>query len=172
MHLTVQVGSTTLNDKPCHHSPQSAQVAGHGGVYGNAGTSWKVASPTSPVGRHSMVPEDRELVRQDHSSSVDSAGGGLVGISSSPARSFPPHPGNGSNSLHGCILLELGDPTRFTLDTGAVVCFSKIVAHKRSGDASRHRRCERLPASSEVPGGSLLVSQCSHGCLHQDRRGT
>ena len=62
------VGSSALDDEPCHHSPRSAQVAGHGGVYGTTCTSWKVAPLTSPVvGHHSMMPEDRELVRQDHS---------------------------------------------------------------------------------------------------------
>ena len=82
------VNSSALDEQPRHHSPRSPQVAGHGGVYGNAGASWKVAPPTSPVvGRHSMVPEDWELERQNHSSSVGSASSGLVGISSSPARS-------------------------------------------------------------------------------------
>ena len=56
---------------------------------------------------------------------------------------------------------------RLTLDTGTVVSISKIVAHQRSGDAGRHQCCERLPASAEVPGGSLDVrSDCG---LHQER---
>ena len=42
----------------------------------------------------------------------------------------------------------------------------KIVAHKLSGDAGCHQRCERLPASSEVPGGSLDVRQRSDCGLH------
>ena len=85
------VSSSTLDDQPRHHSPRSVQVVGHGGVYGNAGTSWKITSPTSPVeGHHSMVPEDQELDRQDHSSSVGPARSGLVGISSRPGRSSPP----------------------------------------------------------------------------------
>ena len=166
------VGSSALDDQPRHHSPRSAQVAGYGGVYGNAAMSWKVAPLTSPVvSRHSWVPEDRELVWQDHSSSVSSTGGGLVGISSSPARSSPRHLGNGSYSLHGWVQLGLESPARLMLDTGTVVCISKIVAHKRSGDAGHHQCCERLPASSEVPGGSLDVRQRSHGCLHQEQRG-
>ena len=117
-----------------------------------------------------MVPEDQDLVRQDHSSSVGSTGGSLVGISSTPARSSPRHSGNGSHPLHGCVQqLRMGSPTRLTLDTGTVVCISKIVAHKRSGDTGRHQCCERLPVSSDVPGGSLDMRQRSH--LHQERRG-
>ena len=147
-------------------------TARDGGVYGNAGTSWKVTLLTSPVvGGHSMVPEDRELVWQDHSSPVGSAGSGLVGISSSPARSSPRYSGNGSHALHRCTQLGLGSPTRLTLDKGTVVSISKIVAHKRYGDADHHQRCERLPTSSEVQSGSIDVRQRSHGCLHQERRG-
>ena len=116
-----------------------------------------------------MVPEDRELVRPDHSSSVGSVRGGLMGISSSPATSTPRRQGDGSDSLHGCVQFGLGSPIRLTLDTGTVVSISKIVAHQRSGDAGRHQRCERLPASSEVPGGSLDVRQRSDCGLHQER---
>ena len=36
-----------------------------------------------------MVPEDRELDRPDHSSSVGAVRGGLVGISSSPTLGLP-----------------------------------------------------------------------------------
>ena len=132
----------------------------------------KTPSSSGPVvGRHSMVPEDRELVRPDHSSSVGSVRGGLVGISSSPARSTPWRQGDGSDSLHRCVQFGLGSPVRLTLDTGTVVSISKIVAHQRSGDAGHHQRCERLPASSEVPGGSLDVRQCSNCCLHQELGG-
>ena len=47
----------TLDDQPDHHSPQSAQITGHGGVYGFTGTTGKTPSSSSPVvGRHSMVP--------------------------------------------------------------------------------------------------------------------
>ena len=102
------------------------------------------------VGRHSMVPEDRELVRPDPSSSVGSVRGGLVGISSSPASSTPGRQGDGSDCLHGCIQFGLGSPVRLTLDTGTVVSISMIVAHQCSGDAGRHQRRKRLPASSEV----------------------
>ena len=108
------------------------------------------------VGRHIMVPEDRELVQPDPSSSVGSVRGGLVGISSSPARSTPRHHGAGSNSLHGCIQFGLGSPVRLTLDTGTVVSISTAMAHQRSGDAGRHLCCERLPTSSEVPDGCLM----------------
>ena len=55
------------------------------------------------------------------------------------------------------------------LDTGTVVSISKIMAHQRSGDAGRHQHCERLPTSSEVPGGSLDVQQRSDCGLHQER---
>ena len=118
-----------------------------------------------------MVPEDRELDRQDHSTSVGSARSRLVGISSSPARSSLCHTGNGSHAVHRCVQLGLGSPTRLTLDSGTVVSISKIVAHKRSGDAGHHQRSEGLPASSEVQSGSIDVRQCGHGCLHQERMG-
>ena len=129
----------------------------------------RLLSSSGPVvGRHNMVPEDRELVRLDHSCSVGTVRGGLLGISSSPARSTPRCQGEGSDSLHGCVQFGLGSPVRLTLDTETVVSISKIVAHQRSGDAGRHQRCERLPASSEVPGGSLDVRQCSDCGLHQE----
>ena len=72
-------------------------------------------------------------------------------------------------TLHGCVQFGLGSPVRLTLNTGTVVSLSKIVAHQRSGDAGRHQRCERLPASSEVPGGSLDVRQRSDCGLHQEQ---
>ena len=81
------VPSSTLDDQPRHHSLRSAQITGHAGVHGFTGTTGKTPSSSGPVvGRHSMVPEDRELDWQDHSSSVGTVRGGLVGISSSPAR--------------------------------------------------------------------------------------
>ena len=133
------VCSPTLDDQPRHHSPRSTQIAGHSGVYGNTGSTWKTTPTSSPmVGRHSSVSEDRELVRQDHSSAVGSVRGGLVGISSSPAGSSPRHQGSGSHSLHGCLQLVLGSPVRVTLDSGTVVSTSKIVSHQRCGDAGRH----------------------------------
>ena len=67
--------------------------------------------------------------------------------------------------------LGLGSPVRLTLDTGTVVSISKIVPHKRSGDAGCHLRCERLPTSSEVPSGATDVRQCSDGGIHQERGG-
>ena len=155
--------SPTLDDQPCHHSPRSAQIAGHGGVYDNTGPTWKTLSSSPMVGRHSLVPEDRELLRQDHSSSVGTVRGGLVGISSSPR-----HQGNGSHSLYGCVQLGLGSPVRLTLNTGTVVSISKIVSHQRSGDAGHHQRRESLPSSSEIPGGALDVWQCSDTGLHQE----
>ena len=93
-----------------------------------------------------------------------------MGIFSNTARSTPRRQGDGSDSLHGCVQFGLGSPVRLTLDTGTVVSISKIVAHQRSGDAGRHQHCERFPASSEVPGGSLDVRQrCSDCGLHQER---
>ena len=146
--------SPTLHDQPKHHSPRSAQITGHAGVHGFTGTTGKTLSSSGTVvGPHSMVPEDRELDRRDHSSSVGAVRGGLVGISSSLTRSSPRHQGDGSDSLHGCVQFGLGSPIRLTLDTGTVVSISKIVAHQRSGDAGCHQRCESLPTSSEVPGG-------------------
>ena len=93
------------------------------------------------MGRYSLVPEDRELGWPDHSSSVGAVKGGLVGISSSPARSSPRNQGN-EVTLHGCVQFGLGSPVRLTLNTGTVVSISKIVAHQRSEDAGRHLRCE------------------------------
>ena len=43
------------------------------------------------------------------------------------------------------------------LDTGTVVSLSKIVTHKRSGDAGRHQHSERFPTSFEVQSGLLDV---------------
>ena len=156
------VRSPTLDDQPKHHSPRSAQITGHAGVYGFTGTIGKTSSSSVPVmGHHSMVPGERELDRPDHSSSVGAVRGGLVGISSSPTRSFPHHQRDGSDSLQGCIQFGLGSPVRLTLDTGTVVSISKIVAHQRSGDAGCHQCGERLPTSFEVPGGSFDVRQHS-----------
>ena len=150
-------------------SSQPAQITGHAGVYGFTGTTGKTPSSSCPlVGRHSMVPEDRQLDWPDHSSSVGAVRDGPVGISSSPARSFPHYQRDGSDFLHGCVQFELGSPVRLTLDTGTVVSISKIVAHQRSGDAGHHQRCERLPTSSEVSGGLLDVRQCSDCGLHQE----
>ena len=163
------VSSSALDEQPHHHSKRSTQVAGHGGVHDNDGASWQVKTPTNPVvGRHNLVPEDRELDRQDHSSSVGSERSGLVDITCSPARSSSRHSGNWSHALHRCVQLGLGSSTRLTLDSGTVVSIFKIVAYKRSGDAGRHKCSEGLPASSEVQGGSLDVRQRSHGCLHQE----
>ena len=52
-----------------------------------------------------------------------------------------------------------------------MVSISKIVSHKRSGDAGRHLRCERLPTSSEVLSGAIDVGQRSDGGAHQERGG-
>ena len=123
------------------------------------------------VGRYSMVPEDRELVRPDSSSTVGSVRGGMVVIPSSPARSTSRRQGDGSDSLHRCVQFGLGSPVRLTLDTGTVVSISTIVPHKRSRDAGCHLCCERLPTSSEVPRGETDVRQRSDGGVHQERRG-
>ena len=142
------VRSSTLDDQPKHHSLRSAQITGRACVHGFTGTTGKTPSLSGPVvGCHSMVPENWELDRPDHSSSVGTVRGGLMGISSSPTRSSPHQQGDGSDSFHGCVQFGLGSPVRLTVDTGTVFSISKIVAHQRSGDAGRHQRCERLPAS-------------------------
>ena len=113
------VHASALDDQPRHHSLRSSQVAGHGGVYGHTGSLGKTPPPPSPVeGHHSMVPENRELVRLDHSSSVGSVRDSLVVISGSPVGSTSHHPGDRSESLHGCAQLGLGSPARVTLETG------------------------------------------------------
>ena len=67
--------------------------------------------------------------------------------------------------------VRAGEPVRFTLDSGTVVSISKIVLHKRSGDAGSHLHCERLPTSSEVLSGAIDVRQRSDGGVHQERGG-
>ena len=67
--------------------------------------------------------------------------------------------------------VRAGEPVRFTLDSGTMVSISKIVSHKRSGDAGRHLHCERLPTSSEVLSGAIDVRQRSDGGIHQERGG-
>ena len=163
------VSSSALDDQSEHHGQRFTQTSRHAGVHGFAGPARMAPSLSSPiVDRYSMVPEDRELVRPNSSSAVGSVRGGMVVIPSSPARSTPCHQGDGSNSLHRCV--QLG-PVWLTLDTGTAVSISTIVPHKRSGDAGRHLCCERLPTSSEVPGGSIDVWQRSDGGVHQERGG-
>ena len=158
------VSSSTLDGQSEHNCQRSAQTSRHAGVHGLAGPARTAPSSSSPiVGGYSMVPEDRELVRPDSSSTVGSVRGGMVVIPSSPARSTPRHQGDGSNSLHRCVQFGLGSPVRLTLDTGTVVSISKIVPHKRSRDAGCHLCCERLPTSSEVPSGVTDVRQRSDG---------
>ena len=162
--------SSTLDGQSEHNCQRSAQTSRHAGVHGLAGSARTAPSSSSPmVGRHSMVPEDWELVRPDSSSTVGSVRGGMVVIPSSPARSTPHRQGDGSNSLHRCVQFGLGSPVR--LDTGTVVSISKIVPHKRSGDAGCHLCCERLPTSYEVPSGATDVRQRSDGGVHQERGG-
>ena len=166
------VSSSALDGQSEHNCQRSAQTSRHAGVHGLAGPTRTAPSSSSPmVGRHSMVPEDRELVRPDSSSTVGSVRGGMVVIPSSPARSTPRHQGDGSNSLHRCVQFGLGSPVRLTLDTGTVVSISKIVPHKHSGDADCHLCCERLPTSSEVTSGATDVRQHSDGGVHQERGG-
>ena len=166
------VSSSALDGQSEHNCQRSAQASRHAGVHGFAGPARTAPSSSSPmVGRHSMVPEDRELVRPDSSSTVGSVRGGMVVIPSSPARSTPRHQGDGSNSLHRCVQFGLGSPVRLTLDTGTVVSISTIMPHKRSGDAGCYLCCERLPTSSEVPSGAIDVRQRSDGGVHQERGG-
>ena len=164
------VSSSALDGQYEHNSQRSAQTSRHAGVHGFAGPARMAPSSSSPmVGHHSMVPEDRELVRPDSSSTVGSVRGGMVVIPSSPARSTPHHQGDGST--HRCVQFGLGSPVRLTLDTGTVVSISTIVPHKRSGDAGCHLCCERLPTSSEVPSGAIDVQQRNDGGVHQERGG-
>ena len=73
-----------------HNCQRFAQTSRHAGVHGLAGSERTAPSSSSPmVGRYSMVPEDRELVRPDSSSTVGSVRGGMVVIPSRPARSTP-----------------------------------------------------------------------------------
>ena len=88
------VSSSTLDGQSEHNCQRSAQTSRHAGVHGLAGPARTAPSSSSPkVGRHSMVAEDRELVRPDSSSTVGSVRGGMVVIPSSPARSTPRHQG-------------------------------------------------------------------------------
>ena len=167
------VSSSTLDGQSEYNCQRSAQTSRHVGVHGLAGSTRTAPSSSSPmVGRYSMVPEDRELVPPDSSSTVGSVRGGMVVIPSSPARSTPRRQGDGSDSLHRCVQFGLGIPVRLTLDTGTVVSISTIVPHKRSRDAGCHLCCERLPTSSEVPHGETDVRQRSDGGVHQERGGT
>ena len=166
------VSSSTLDGQSEHNCQRSAQTSRHVGVHGLAGSTRTAPSSFSPmVGRYSMVPEDRELVRPDSSSTVGSVRGGMVVIPSSPARSTPRRQGDRSDSLHRCVQFGLWSPVRLTLDTGTVVSISTIVPHKRSRDAGCHLCCERLPTSSEVPRGETDVRQRSDGGVHQERGG-
>ena len=166
------VSSSTLDGQSEYNCQRSAQTSRHVGVHGLAGSTRTAPSSSSPmVGRYSMVPEDRELVRPDSSSTVGSVRGGMVVIPSSPARSTPRRQGDGSDSLHRCVQFGLGSPVRLTLDTGTVVSISTIVPHKCSRDAGCHLCCERLPTSSEVPRGETDVRQRSDGGVHQERGG-
>ena len=166
------VSSSTLDGQSEHNCQRSAQTSRHARVHGLAGSTRTAPSSSSPmVGRYSMVPEDRELVRPDSSSTVGSLRGGMVVIPSSPARSTPRSQGDGSDSLHRCVQFGLGSPVRLTLDTGTVVSISTIVPHKCSRDAGCHLCCERLPTSSEVLSGETDVRQRSNGGIHQERGG-
>ena len=118
------VSSSTLDGQSEHNCQRSAQTSRHAGVHGLAGSARTAPSSSSPmVGRYSMVPEDRELVRPDSSSTVGSVRGGMVVI---PSRSTPRRQGDGSNSFHRCVQFGLGSQAvRLTLDTGTVVSISK-----------------------------------------------
>ena len=165
------VSSSALVSQSEHNCQRSAQASRHAGVHGFAGPARTAPSSSSPmVGRHSMVPEDRELVRPDSSSTVGSVRSGMVVIPSSPARSTPRHQGDGSNSLHRWVQFGLGSPVRLTLDTGTVISISTIVPHKRSGDAGCHLCCERLPTSAEVPSGEIDVHNIQADSLPESAR--
>ena len=150
------VSSSALDDQSEHHGQRFTQTSRHAGVHGFAGPARTAPSSASPmVGRHSMVPEDRELVRPDSSSAVGSVRGGLVGISSSPARSTPCHQGDGSNSLHRCVQFGLGSPVRLTL----VVTQGQWSASQRSWTQWRWRTSRMRGA-----GDRTLWCRWPYGC--------
>ena len=167
MHLKVQSVHQHWMSNPIISGTQSPQVAGCDGVHGNAGASWQVKTPTNPVvGCHSMVPEDQELDRQDHSSSMGSSRGGLLGISGSPARSSPRHTGNGSHAVHRCVQLGLGSLTRLTLDSGSAFLRSphiNILEMQAVISAVR----EFLPHLRSIV-VRLMCDNAVTGCLHQE----
>ena len=106
------VSSSTLDGQSEHNCQRSAQTSRHAGVHGLAGSTRTAPSSSSPmVGRYSMVPEDRELVRPDSSSTVGSVRGGMVVIPSSPARSTPRRQGDGSDSLSQMRPVRVGEPS-------------------------------------------------------------
>ena len=103
------VSSSALDDQSEHHGRDLRRLLGLLVFMGFAGLARTAPSSSSPIeGRHSMVPEDWEMVRQDSSSTVGSVRDGMVVIPSSPARSIPRHQGDGSNSLHRCVQFKLG----------------------------------------------------------------
>ena len=117
-----------------------------------------------------MVPEDQELDRQDHSSSMGSSRGGLLGISGSPARSSPRHTGNGSHAVHRCVQLGLGSLTRLTLDSGSAFLRSphiNILEMQAVISAVR----EFLPHLRSIV-VRLMCDNAVTGCLHQEWMGT
>ena len=89
------VSSSTLNGQSEHNCQRSAQTSRHAGVHGLAGSARKAPSSSSPmVGRYSMVPEDRELVRPDSSSTMGSVRGGMVhGHPQQSCKVYPSPPG-------------------------------------------------------------------------------
>ena len=151
------VSSSALDDQSKHHGQRFAQTSRHVGVHGFAGPARTAPSSSGPmVGRHSMVPEDRELVRPDSSSTVGSV---MMAWWSSPA------------VLQGLslvtketevILFTDASSSGWGAQLGSGSTQAQWSASQRSwhinvGDAGRHLRCERLPTSSEVPGGSIDV---------------
>ena len=88
------VSSSALDDQSEHHGQRFAQTSRHADVHGFAGLARTAPSSSNPiVGRHSMVPEDRELVRPYSSSTVGlsemawwSSPAVLQGLPSSPWR--------------------------------------------------------------------------------------
>ena len=116
-----------------------------------------------------MVPEDQELDRQDHSSSMGSSRGGLLGISGSPARSSPRHTGNGSHAVHRCVQLGLGSLTRLTLDSGSAFLRSPHINILEMQAVISAVREFLLHLRSIVV--RLMCDNAVTGCLHQEWRG-
>ena len=151
------VHSSILDDQPKHHSPRSAQITGRAGVHGSTGTTrlrfrpvqwWAATAWCQRTGSWT----DRITVPQWVLSEVAwwASPAVLQGLPLATKETEVTLFTDASSSGWGAQSLG-------SRSTGTVVSISKIMAHQCSGDAGRHQCCERLPASSEVPGGSLYV---------------
>ena len=167
------VSSSALDDQSEHHGQRFEQTSQHADVHGFAGLARTAPSSfqsnSGPPQHGARGPGTGPTGFKFHSGSVWQRWHG--GHPKQSCKVYPRHQGDGSNSLHRCIQLELGSQFKVHARHGAVVSISKIVSHKRSGDAGRHLLCERLPTSSEVLSGAIDVRQRSDGGVHQERGG-